>query len=599
MARREPLGYDRNRNAYWIFDNDYAKILVQKMLPDFTDAWVSIETYDEVEALAKSLRKEGVREQRLFETLKGMEDKLKTAMESPARTRYTGAQGTVNTKERLRAVLTSAQTLAARFLETDQGKVNKRCDRCQEVLSKGDMHCKLCHVTFAKGDITAAVFRGHVKQCISEARVAKRNTPCPLAPELLLIKAALQDFDAAVNPQAFFAEWDFGRRTSWTDNVKMAETTFQLEELTMELVTMVKPSLLKPFWVEWPELVKFKNNKPWRLQKKLPAHLSIAGAAIMAAAANLAEGAENAVDVDAAGAADVGAEAEAEAASAEGGEEGGEEDCKEVKTTKPPMAFIMSEEGLVLTSLDVAGAKSGMTAADATDMALAIPLKPLRSSEEEDADADAGNVADNAAHEGAEVLAEVGTTKVEVGEVGGEVAGGTNLVAVPGETPTTAPAAAADPVATPPTTAPLANLLVPDVIPYNHKCSAIWQDWIPDNNETNARCLLWIYAIDECLPYGLTDDQKAELAAAKAATAAVAAAEKAEKAEKVAAAAAKRKRKGSGSGARGTKGTGKKRGPYKKKSKYHDSDASQDMSEGYAFAEEDAVSVSSAIDRDS
>ena len=454
----------------------------------------------------------GIREQRLSETMKALEDKFKEAMGSSSRSRHSGAHGTANPRDRLRAVMTSAHTLAAQFLEADQGKVTKRCGQCQEVLSKSDMHCQWCHVTFAQGDITPAVFRAHVEQCAAEAPAAARADPPPLAKELLLIKAALQDFDAAVNPQSFKDEWDFGRRTTWTHKVKVAETAFELEALTMELVTMIKPATLKPGWFAWPELAAFRENKSWRVPKPLPPSLSISGAAIVAAEVAAAEAAGGArrPAVKASGRETVGDTFRANGGSGSGsGGGGGSGGTGEAKVLAGMQAVGSTTAEPIHGDSNAAGSDDGEGGADAdVEACAARDLHPSddgvaaqqfsTSSMKADTVPQPSNSAAGAAPSPARAAvadgaANVAATAMAVGTAVAEAAASAKLplfLSSSSFSSSSAPAlryngasANANPAGPGPVAAAAMVTndckprLFPQLVPYSHKCAAVWHAW--------------------------------------------------------------------------------------------------------------------------
>lgn len=61
IRRREPFGYDRNHNTFWVLGGDFSRLLVQKIKPDTgVESWVSIETLEELDALSASLQTKGV-----------------------------------------------------------------------------------------------------------------------------------------------------------------------------------------------------------------------------------------------------------------------------------------------------------------------------------------------------------------------------------------------------------------------------------------------------------------------------------------------------------------------------------------------------------
>ena len=259
--RRVAFGKDRNYNTYWVIGNDYSRILVQKIVAETgSEQWVAIETWEEVVALLASLHIRGMRESVLLESLKKHEPKLKPAMEA----KQVEEKISVYHKKKAAAAMAkeardACRTIAASFLEEDQGAVESRCPYCQEVLTEDDQHCAYCHTTMSKSEVSAKKFATHVCAC-ADARTGEEIT---LHPAILQMKAALQDIDAAVSPHLFKARWGHTERVQWTEQVKLATTVHELEERILEFAAQLEEENLLPVWRSWPEFRKYKAGERW------------------------------------------------------------------------------------------------------------------------------------------------------------------------------------------------------------------------------------------------------------------------------------------------------------------------------------------------
>eukprot|EP00039_Didymoeca_costata_P008817 m.116845 g.116845 ORF g.116845 m.116845 type:complete len:1829 (+) comp14242_c1_seq1:380-5866(+) len=255
--RREALGQDRNFNTYWILGQDFSRLLCQKQASNGGEAWIAIQTNEELQAFLESLRKEGHRECRLIEAVKVFEEQLQVGMKEPFKAQVSSELSDLLEKIR-KDVETKAFETTCKLkwqAEGTEQELPSRCLVCHALTRHVCRHCTICHMSFAKEDMTLAAFNSHVKRCKFE--IPPDFTPA--SGMLAIVKSLLQDIEGAASPKAFQSSWSKSIRSQWLANVRFNKDEKALKTATMEFASHLNSRVLKSL-NHWQELDEYLDS---------------------------------------------------------------------------------------------------------------------------------------------------------------------------------------------------------------------------------------------------------------------------------------------------------------------------------------------------